>query len=293
MFTVPAIRMADAQVQHNPDLWMYRFDWRTPARGGAFGAHHFLEVPFAFDQIDNAQAAGFLGDARPHAARRRDALGLGGVREGRRPEQRRHCPSGRAMTPPPGRRCSSTSRAGSSRRPAPTRSRCGTACSGRRSSPWSCTGSATTATRQWRRGLQRQLRTGLEVGASVAVTVDGEPVVDMWAGDADPRGTAVGARHDHQRVLDDQDHGVGVHAHAGRPRTARFRRARRSLLARVRPERQGGRPRPPRHEPHGRRLGVRSADHRRRRSTTGTPSSRAWPRRRRGGSRGRPRATTP
>ncbi len=65
MFTIPAIRMADAQVRHNPDLWMYRFDWRTPARGGAFGAHHFLEVPFAFDQIDNAQAAGFLGDARP------------------------------------------------------------------------------------------------------------------------------------------------------------------------------------------------------------------------------------
>jgi para-nitrobenzyl esterase len=65
MFTIPAIRMADAQVQHNPDLWMYRFDWRTPARGGAFGAHHFLEVPFAFDQIDNPQAAGFLGDARP------------------------------------------------------------------------------------------------------------------------------------------------------------------------------------------------------------------------------------
>ena len=65
MFTVPAIRMADAQVRHNPDLWMYRFDWRTPARGGAFGAHHFLEVPFAFDQLDNPQAAGFLGDARP------------------------------------------------------------------------------------------------------------------------------------------------------------------------------------------------------------------------------------
>ncbi len=65
MFTVPAIRMADAQVRHNPDLWMYRFDWRTPARGGAFGAHHFLEVPFAFDQIDNPQAAGFLGEARP------------------------------------------------------------------------------------------------------------------------------------------------------------------------------------------------------------------------------------
>jgi para-nitrobenzyl esterase len=65
MFTVPAIRLADAQVRHNPDLWMYRFDWRTPARGGTSGAHHFLEVPFAFEQIDNPQAAGFLGDARP------------------------------------------------------------------------------------------------------------------------------------------------------------------------------------------------------------------------------------
>ncbi len=31
---------------------------------------------------------------------------------------------------------------------------------------------------------------GLEVGAAAAVTVDGEFVVDIWAGDADPRGTA-------------------------------------------------------------------------------------------------------
>lgn len=30
---------------------------------------------------------------------------------------------------------------------------------------------------------------GLEVGASVAVTRDGEPVVDLWAGDADAKGT--------------------------------------------------------------------------------------------------------
>jgi para-nitrobenzyl esterase len=65
MFTVPALRLADAQVRHNPDVWLYRFDWRTPARGGVFGAHHFLEVPFVFDQLDNPQAAGFLGDARP------------------------------------------------------------------------------------------------------------------------------------------------------------------------------------------------------------------------------------
>jgi CubicO group peptidase (beta-lactamase class C family) len=30
---------------------------------------------------------------------------------------------------------------------------------------------------------------GLEVGASVAVTLEGQPVVDLWKGDADPRGT--------------------------------------------------------------------------------------------------------
>jgi para-nitrobenzyl esterase len=65
LFTVPAIRLADAHVAHNPDLWRYRFDWRTPIRGGAFGAHHFSEVPFAFDQLDNPQAAGFLGETPP------------------------------------------------------------------------------------------------------------------------------------------------------------------------------------------------------------------------------------
>ena len=65
MFTVPAIRMADAQAANNPNLWMYRFDWRTPAAGGAWGAHHFLEVPFAFNMLDTPQARGFAGDAPP------------------------------------------------------------------------------------------------------------------------------------------------------------------------------------------------------------------------------------
>lgn len=67
MFTVPAIRMADAQVAHNPNLWMYRFDWRTPAAGGAWGSHHFLEVPFTFHRLDNPQAMGFVGDDPPTA----------------------------------------------------------------------------------------------------------------------------------------------------------------------------------------------------------------------------------
>ena len=62
MFRIPAIRLADAQVAHNPDVWMYQFTWRSTAAGGSFGACHFLEVPFAFDQLDNDQARGIAGD---------------------------------------------------------------------------------------------------------------------------------------------------------------------------------------------------------------------------------------
>jgi para-nitrobenzyl esterase len=67
MFTIPAIRLADAQVAHNPNTWLYRFDWRTPMGDVERGAHHFLEVPFAFDQLDNPQARGFVGDNPPRA----------------------------------------------------------------------------------------------------------------------------------------------------------------------------------------------------------------------------------
>ena len=62
MFRIPAIRLADAQAQHNPNVWMYQFAWRSTAAGGTFGACHFLEVPFAFDQLDNDQARGIAGE---------------------------------------------------------------------------------------------------------------------------------------------------------------------------------------------------------------------------------------
>ena len=65
MFTVPAIRMADAQAAHNSDLWLYRFDWDNPERDGEWGAHHFIEVPFAFDQTDNDMGRGFVGSNPP------------------------------------------------------------------------------------------------------------------------------------------------------------------------------------------------------------------------------------
>lgn len=62
MFRVPAIRLADAQVAHAANTWLYQFAWRSTAREGEFGACHFLEVPFVFDQINNEQARGIAGD---------------------------------------------------------------------------------------------------------------------------------------------------------------------------------------------------------------------------------------
>ena len=139
MFTIPAIRLADAQVQHNPDLWMYRFDWRTPVRGGAFGAHHFLEVPFAFDQIDNPQAAGFLGTPGPQElAAATHSAWVSFVKDGNPnnaalPDvaalRRRHPADDAVRRAVPGR----------DRSPTPTRSSSGTACSRSSASRWSCT----------------------------------------------------------------------------------------------------------------------------------------------------------
>lgn len=40
-----------------------------------------------------------------------------------------------------------------------------------------------------REAFEKNFEQGLELGASVAVTRDGESVVDLWAGDADPKGT--------------------------------------------------------------------------------------------------------
>jgi carboxylesterase type B len=64
-FRIPAARLADAQVAHCPETWVYQFAWRTPVRGGHFGACHFLEVPFTLDQFDNDVARGFIEDSAP------------------------------------------------------------------------------------------------------------------------------------------------------------------------------------------------------------------------------------
>jgi CubicO group peptidase (beta-lactamase class C family) len=56
-----------------------------------------------------------------------------------------------------------------------------------------------------RDAFEANLTNGQDVGASVAATIDGELVVDLWGGHVEVAKSAVGARHDHQRVVDDED----------------------------------------------------------------------------------------
>jgi para-nitrobenzyl esterase len=64
-FRIPAIRLAEAQDAAGADVWMYRFDWRTPAFNGRLGACHALEIPFVFDNLDAPGVDVFTGGAAP------------------------------------------------------------------------------------------------------------------------------------------------------------------------------------------------------------------------------------
>ena len=56
--------------------WVYQFDWRSPADGGRWGAHHGIDVPFVFDNVDgnplaarmSAMCLAFARTGRPDTA---------------------------------------------------------------------------------------------------------------------------------------------------------------------------------------------------------------------------------
>jgi para-nitrobenzyl esterase len=47
-FRIPAIRLAEAQSQHQSQVFSYLFNYQSPALGGILGACHALEIPFVF-----------------------------------------------------------------------------------------------------------------------------------------------------------------------------------------------------------------------------------------------------
>ncbi|CAN5882164.1 carboxylesterase/lipase family protein [soil metagenome] len=49
VFRIPTIRIAEAQPTPS---YLFRFDWRSPAMGGALGAAHAMELPFVWNKLD-------------------------------------------------------------------------------------------------------------------------------------------------------------------------------------------------------------------------------------------------
>ncbi len=60
-FRIPATRLCEAQAAHQPRTFLYQFDWESPARRGALGACHGLEVPFVFGTVGTTGNDRFTG----------------------------------------------------------------------------------------------------------------------------------------------------------------------------------------------------------------------------------------
>ena len=64
VFRIPAVQLADVQAAHAP-VFQYRFDWRSPAWGGAIGAAHAVEIPFVFDMVADQRLHVLVGPEAP------------------------------------------------------------------------------------------------------------------------------------------------------------------------------------------------------------------------------------
>jgi para-nitrobenzyl esterase len=69
-FRIPALRLAERQSRHAP-VFVYLFDWASPAFGGLLGSCHGLELPFVFGTLEDPRAALLVGtdDAARELAR--------------------------------------------------------------------------------------------------------------------------------------------------------------------------------------------------------------------------------
>ncbi|MCZ6464736.1 MAG: carboxylesterase/lipase family protein [Proteobacteria bacterium] len=68
VFRIPAIRLAEAQQAHTPDLYQYLVTWESPALGGMLGACHGIEIAFVFGLVGTAGSEKFAGSG-PEADR--------------------------------------------------------------------------------------------------------------------------------------------------------------------------------------------------------------------------------
>lgn len=61
VFRIPAVRLAEAQLDAGGQVFMYRFDRGTPAFGGVLGACHAIEIPYVFDNLGRKGVEALLG----------------------------------------------------------------------------------------------------------------------------------------------------------------------------------------------------------------------------------------
>lgn len=67
VFRMPAIKLAESQLVHQPGVFNYLFTWRSPMMEGALGSCHALELGFVFGTYDRPAMKQFFG-AGPEAA---------------------------------------------------------------------------------------------------------------------------------------------------------------------------------------------------------------------------------
>lgn len=63
VFSYPAIKLAEQQINHGAAIWMYRFDWESPVFGGALKAAHALEIPFVWNSLNKPKTENLTGNA--------------------------------------------------------------------------------------------------------------------------------------------------------------------------------------------------------------------------------------
>jgi para-nitrobenzyl esterase len=64
-YRVPAVRVAEARLEHGSDTYVFEFGWRSPQFGGRLGACHGLEIGFVFDNLDDPSGHPMAGAAPP------------------------------------------------------------------------------------------------------------------------------------------------------------------------------------------------------------------------------------
>ncbi len=68
VFRLPALRLLEAQLPHQPRCYAYLFTWAAAAMEGQLGSCHGVEIPFVFGTLDEPRSAQLIGDTP--AARR-------------------------------------------------------------------------------------------------------------------------------------------------------------------------------------------------------------------------------